>query len=301
MPNDTPKTAQNSVLTDDLLTPDFSKIPQVGSNVYDLDYFSGNSAVLYIGDVFIDEAVSFSFNVQQSKTPIYGYASQLFDDVSKGQVLVQGQFSVNFKEAGYLWLVLQRYKRFENHVDQTIAKYTQFADATQDGSGNVAQLAKKQLGGAGKILLGGRNNPFARIKQNGKEADFISRAGIERLVSGAATTDERYNFYQNLAGYATISQGKAAKDKAFEDIVEVFEDQVWQDNVSDLDDMTRRVDDNFFDDFDMFLVYGDYTKPGANHTVRRIRGVHLLSTGQQVQVGGEPILETYNFFARNII
>lgn len=272
----------------------------VGSSVYDLDYFSGNSAILYIGDVFVDEVNSFAFTVQQSKIPIYGYASQLFDDVAKGQILVQGSFSVNFKESGYLWLVLQRYMKFKNQVDRTIDKYVNLGAKFNNQTGVLSSKAQKQVGGAGSVLLGGNNNPFARIRQSNKDHDFISRANIERLISGEASADERTQFCFSLAGYCTTTNPNAA-DTAFEDIVEAFEDQVWQDNINDLDQMARRVDDNYFDDFDMFLVYGDYSKPGANHTVRRIRGVRLLSTSQQVVISGEPITETYTFLARNII
>lgn len=270
------------------------KTQTVGSSIYDLDYFSSQQAALYIGDVFIDEATSISFSVQQSKTPVYGYASQLFDGVSKGTVLVQGQFSINFKESGYIWLVLQRYKRFENQVDDTLKKYNNVKDKF-----SPLDVGKKNVGG-GKQILGGKNNPFARIQNKNKEYDFISRAGIERLVSGDASKDERFTFYQNLAGYATISN-PTAKDKVFEDIVEVFEDQVWQEDVSDLDNFTRRADDNFFDDFDMFCVFGDYTKPGANHTVKRLRNVHILGQAQSIDPDSGVLQEIYTFFARNII
>lgn len=287
------------VSTDDLITPDFAKTPGVGSYIYDLDYFTSSQCALYIGDVFVDEVVNISYSVQQSKTPIYGYASQLFDTVAPGQVIVQGQFTINFKEAGYLWLVLQRYKRFEKTLDNTLNKLISPKLKNQFGSQSTLDVAKAQNGG-GSTLLGGTNNPFARIKKNGQNDDFISRAGIERLVSGAATKDERFQFYQSLAGYATVDNPNA-KDTAFENIVEAFEDQVFQDNVSDIDQMTRRVDDNFFDNFDMFVLYGDYTKPGANHTVRRIRNTYLLSTGQQVGDNEGNILESYSFIARQIL
>lgn len=285
-----------ATLGDRVLEPTFGEYQTqtVGSSIYDLDYFSSQQAALYIGDVFIDEATSISFSVQQSKTPVYGYASQLFDKVSKGTVLVQGQFSINFKESGYIWLVLQRYKRFENAVDDTLKKYNNVKDKF-----SPLDVGKKNLGG-GKQILGGKNNPFARISNKNKEYDFISRAGIERLVSGEASKDERFTFYQNLAGYATISNPKA-KDKVFEDIVEVFEDQVWQEDVSDLDNFTRRADDNFFDDFDMFCVFGDYTKPGANHTVKRIRNVHILGQAQSIDQESGVLQEIYTFFARNVI
>ncbi|HLX52685.1 MAG TPA: hypothetical protein VKR58_02030, partial [Aquella sp.] len=262
--------------------------------MYDLDYFTGNSAVLYIGDVFVDEVTSFAFTVQQNKTPIYGYASQLFDDVAAGQVIVQGSFSINFKESGYLWLILHRYKKFQHLVDTQLDKYAKF----NNQSGTVVGSAQSQVGG--KVLLGGPNNPFARIKNNNQDYDFISRAPIERILSGEASVDERTQFCYSLAGYCTSSNPNAT-DKAFEDIVEVFEDQVYQDNITDIDNMARRVDDNFFDDFDMFLVYGDYSKPGANHTVRRIRNVRMLSTSQQVGISGESVQEVYTFLARNII
>ena len=78
--------------------------------VYDQEYFSGTQATIYIGDVWVDEVTSFAFQVTQAKAPLYGYASQLFDAVSRGPRLVRGQFTINFKEAGYLWLVLERYK-----------------------------------------------------------------------------------------------------------------------------------------------------------------------------------------------
>jgi hypothetical protein len=271
--------------------PKFPKAPLVGSSIYDLDYFSPSQCFIYIGDVWVDETVGFSFQVQQSKTPIYGYASQLFDAVAPGQVIVQGSFTVNFKESGYLWLVLHRYKRFEKNVDQVVQKWGKISDTT-----NIAK--KKQ--GSGKILLGGTNNPFTRIRNNNGNQDFISRAGIERLVSGEATKDERTAFYNSLAGYAT-SNNPNNRDAAFENIVEVFEDQVWQDNVNDLDSKARRVDDNSFDDFDIFMVYGDYTKPGANHTVRRIRNVSLIGQSQQIMLGPDNIVENYNFIAKNII
>lgn len=285
-------------LGDSSINPAFADLQStrtVGSSIYDLEYFTSQQAALYIGDVFIDEAVGINYSIQQSKSPIYGYASQLFDAVSAGTVLAQGQFTINFKESGYIWLVLQRYKRFQNQVDATIQRYNNVQDKF-----TAAQVGKKSIGGTGKQILGGRNNPFARIVDKNKQFDFISRAGIERLVTGEASKDERFTFYQNLAGYATISN-PTAKDKVFEDIVEVFEDQVWQEDVSDIDDFTRRADDNFFDDFDMFVVFGDYTKPGANHTVKRIRNVHILGQAQSVDPDSGTLMETYSFFARNII
>jgi hypothetical protein len=287
---------------DDVLTPSFFSDNRrnfsqgtVGNGIYDLEYYNAQQVQLYIGDVLVDEITDLQISTSQSKKPVYGYASQMFDGVSHGTFIVQGSFSINFKESGYLWLILHRYKRFQNTTDDILAKYS--------GTGNEradAVTTVRNKGFTGTKVLGGKNIPFVRIKDKQKERDFISRASIERIVKNEATKDERFEFYQNLAGYATVNN-PGALDTAFEDIVEAFEDQVWQEDISDVDNDTRRVDDNFFDDFDMFVVFGDYTKPGSNHTVRRIRNVHLVGQAQQIGLSDGTIVENYQFFARNLL
>ena len=81
--------------------------PLLRQGIYNVEYFSGSQASIFIGDVFVDEITFFAFSVSQERVPLYGYGDQLFRDVSKGPVLVQGQFSINFKEAGYLFLILR--------------------------------------------------------------------------------------------------------------------------------------------------------------------------------------------------
>lgn len=74
---------------------------------YNLDYFSGAQAQIYIGGVLLDEVTTLQWNEHQSKVPLYGYASQYFDEIARGAVIVQGQFSINFVEPNYLYSVLQ--------------------------------------------------------------------------------------------------------------------------------------------------------------------------------------------------
>ena len=74
---------------------------------YNLDYFSGAQAAVYIENVLVDEVTSLQWTVQQSKIPIYGYASQTFDEMANGTIIVQGSFSINFTHSGYLWSILK--------------------------------------------------------------------------------------------------------------------------------------------------------------------------------------------------
>lgn len=74
---------------------------------YNLDYFSGAQAQIYIGGVLLDEVTTLQWNEHQSKIPLYGYASQYFDEMARGAIIVQGQFSINFIQPNYLYSVLQ--------------------------------------------------------------------------------------------------------------------------------------------------------------------------------------------------
>ncbi|ABY46702.1 hypothetical protein [Bacillus mycoides] len=70
------------------------------------NYYSGTDIRIYFGDNWIDEIVEIEWTMQEQLAPIYGYASYTWDKVARGNRLVQGSFSINFKEAGYLQTVL---------------------------------------------------------------------------------------------------------------------------------------------------------------------------------------------------
>lgn len=234
---------------------------------------SGSQMVLYIGDVLVDEITSLQYATIQQKTPIYGYASQLWDDCAAGQVIVQGTFTINYKEQGYLWAVLRRYFNI---------------------SGAATNMSVSR---ADRGLLSGRNKFNRPVK--GSNVKKIKRQTVESVSQGKATRGEMYKFYQGLAGYAT-TQVNNPRDQAFEDIVEAFEDQIWAPKIDNqsLNTQLRRTDDNKFDGFDMYIVFGNYAVPGANHTVQKIIDVRLTSQGKIVKIDGEPIQESYDFIAQ---
>ena len=66
------------------------------------EYFSGADVSIYLGDQFLDEVNSIQFTMIQNVRPIYGHSSYTWDDIAVGQRLVQGSFTINFKEPFYL-------------------------------------------------------------------------------------------------------------------------------------------------------------------------------------------------------
>jgi len=75
------------------------------------DYFSGAQASCFIGDVWVDDIISIDYSLQHNRTPRYGYGSQHYDFIPKGNILVMGSFIINFREPNYLWLIMERYKK----------------------------------------------------------------------------------------------------------------------------------------------------------------------------------------------
>jgi len=241
------------------------------TTIFDQEYFSGSSVSVYIGDVWVDEIVNLSVQVTQVKTPIYGYASQLYDGISRGPVLVRGSFSINFKESGYLFVILDRF--------QTNMKSGKYISP-------IIKNSKKE------------NHPN------------VLRSNIERMehfdkFPNDDTVANKYQAFQDLAGFAHEQyKGRPPGQGEAEDIFENYEDAVWgklNETQASLDSSARRADDHRINDFDIYIMFGDWTNELANHTVKKISQVHILGSSIVIDANGQPLAEDYSFIARNFV
>lgn len=81
-----------------------------GIRAYRYDAVSGAQIKVQIGElVLIEDATAVQFTLTQSKKPIYGYHSQLFDAVAPGVVIVHGRIWMNFIHQGYLRTLIDAY------------------------------------------------------------------------------------------------------------------------------------------------------------------------------------------------
>lgn len=70
-------------------------------------YFSGSSVSIFFNHILVDEITSIQYELNETIQPIYGFNSYTFDRVSRGTRIVQGQFSINFSDKGYLQNILK--------------------------------------------------------------------------------------------------------------------------------------------------------------------------------------------------
>jgi hypothetical protein len=246
---------------------------QAGFGEYDFDYFSGSQLSIYIGDILVDEVVRLGYNFQHDKIPIFGYASDEADTIAWGKKIVQGEFAINYKEEAYLQIIL-------------------------------ASWLKRQ-GAAVKVVEGGQHGEFARENiENILRTDYL----------GNPSDNEAYKalrILESLYGFQDISQdspsiGEQSPANTFEQVAEHLENHLWRGgeanlrggDVTSYDQLT--VPTHHKTPFNIHLVFGDYGNPYANHTSKRIRGVHLTGQAQTLILNGQPVFEVYPFIATGI-
>lgn len=70
------------------------------------EYFAAADVKIYFGDIWQDDITGLSFMLSEKVRPVYGYASKTWDYVMRGKRLVEGQFRIAFREAGYLYTIM---------------------------------------------------------------------------------------------------------------------------------------------------------------------------------------------------
>lgn len=73
------------------------------------EYFTATDCQVYFNDVYIDDLTGLSFTLSEDTQPIFGYASNTWDYFARGKRVVQGQFRIAFREAGYLWTLMDHF------------------------------------------------------------------------------------------------------------------------------------------------------------------------------------------------
>lgn len=227
-------------------TPTFNKF----------DYYSGSQIGVWFGNVYIDDIQSIQWSRNQAKKPIYGYASQTFDAVATGSVIITGSFVVNFRQSGYMQMVISEISKIYNRLeDKTIW------DSMRGIIGNHLKYGTFGPATTQAIIDIGNSKDFIEVAKNYE--DVIWGGGVPG-DDGKNTTPKR----------------------------------------NDPPDVKQS--DDLSDGFNIIITYGNLSgnektsiTDYMQSTTKSINGVHLIGESQTIQVGGQPILEQYDFIARN--
>lgn len=258
--------------------------------IYNVEYFSGAQVSLYIGDIWVDEITTLSYGYTQSRQPIYGYASTLYDDLSEGQILVQGQFTINFKEAGYLWLILNRF-RGSYGGSSLMDEAKPFTSSASTNRNTVERLVNNELS------IYDRNRTLQEL------AEQYSNLNADQLVNklNKYVDKQRLTASRSLGGFASNTRTTGGIGRA-ENVYEAFEDAVWGKAKKKGEEPNRRPDDPALNPFEIYVTFGDFAGDNTvNHTIERMKNVSILGKSKQIVIDGMPIQEQYTFIARELV
>lgn len=233
---------------------------EVFKKTYWEEYYAGADVGIFIGDVWVDDVVSIQYSEVNNKSPIYGYMSEDFNAVAKGTKIVQGQFSIAFREVGYLGNILDRYRK------QNSSKIVSSHNVSTD-IGETTILERVDLiSGQRKAAIASHNTIIEKGLRGFYDKDPKNYPEEERW----AYQQERQIFlgwlHPDKFGYISTSHG---------DYIDVR-------------------------GFDIFLTFGDVFELDRSGTVEIINGCHITSRSLICEPTGEPIVEVYNFFAKGL-
>jgi len=254
---------------------------------YYTEFYSGQQVKVYINDVLLD-LVAIAWNATQNKMPVYGFASQLFDAVAEGTFIVNGEFTLAFKDVATMHFINRHIKGQEYDAETyaaNIKKLRALPSASvihEMGPGSVgltpvvAQVQELTIDEEGNVVPDGTKGKI-----------YVSKNRVEDLFGGPDN---------------------------FDDLCDAMEDSIWgigdyyknQYKRPDEIDKEQRFDsygigyDVAGKGFNLLVTYGNPNNSESEHTLKTLNDVHILGSAQSIDPNAGFIIETYSFFARNM-
>ncbi len=273
----------------------------LGNITYEFDYFSGSQTLIYFEDVLVDDIVRIGWSINQSRHPIFGYASQYWNAVADGIVIGGGSFWLAYKEAAYILTILRYISARKNGDEPMFASPALSPDGSTISTGLIESAQTWQ----GDTLEGGAGT-----------TGVVQRANIERIMRAEAAGGSDEDVQRLLQGYAiNIS---SMSDREFEDLAETFEDALWYGGNSERSGRADAMSGNFaggeiederflalrradqFPPFDIIITFGDMNNQASNHTIQRLTDCIITNTQfGPIESSGEPLYVQFDFMCRN--
>lgn len=108
------------------------------------------------------------------------------------------------------------------------------------------------------------------------------------------SSQDKMTYMAALSGYNLMTRSGQA---AFTAAMEVLRQQYWQ-GEQQLKTMPRA---DQMPPVDIYLTYGIQHAHNLNSTTKKLEQVVFVGESQNIELGGQPILEVYNFYARRVL
>lgn len=233
------------------------------SKSFNREYFSGANIKIYFGDILIDEVTSLEYTLTEQIAPIFGFQSYTWDKVARGNRYVQGSFSINFKEVGYLQTAINRLTSNlkggqENQTSGYFDKKFWTDNKTKPLEVIMSQDKDKKIG-----------SYYSMVKE--MESAFWGEGETPDYAKARPETTYFYPVHELMDNKGSE---RMMRENGFNILVE-FRDPTAE-NCS------------------------EYEFKNSTYTVQTIIGVQLQSKGKQITSQAQEVQEVYTFLARDI-
>lgn len=237
-------------------------------------YISTDSAVLFTKGWWIDDAVGIQYQAMDPKEPLFGYRSKRWDDVADGNIMVHGMLDINFRYKGYLTILLA-------------------------GVGSLrARLKKAREEGDTQVL--GEYGAFQRALN---PQNNLRQAAIDPTTF---TATQRAQLLE-----ASVEEFDLRR---FRRLAKAMQEDFWKRNIHNSRIEKAQAERNrvgtYPDGFDIDVVFAqneidDLTKDQDPALVEHLIDVRIVGQSKILQNtvpgGGEPLIERYQFIAKDVV
>lgn len=244
--------------------PDIAQTTYLQSKSSDKrEYFSGANVRVYFGDIWVDQLTAISFSLEEQVAPIYGFSSYTFDRISRGSRMVQGQFTINFTENGYMQSIL-------NRISDSMRTRENRAPAPAP---NKYIRDNSELDTIKDLLsINSRETYLEQV--NALKSSFWGSSGTDTSSLIPLKEHDTYFYTQDRNGNSEL------RKHGFNILIDYSPDANQKDFQDCLNDMN--------------------TGRSSYQTYRNIIGVHIGGEGQAIMNNGQVISQTYQFIGMDL-
>jgi hypothetical protein len=238
-------------------------------NPYEDYFFSGEDIKVYIDGLYDPDheldIASFAFSIRQEKQPLYGFWSYNYDHVLLGTRIITGEISL-----------------FTTHPRKMTSLLEEAAKRRQED-------AKKTYNSSSRKTFSMLRDNFTSEQDDINIKQYWSSSQLDRISNDPYSQDLAYNrniFSAHPPFNFLILHG--VEEVALSPLSGLFDDRTITQNdlsrnmYSDINQRTIRIDDN------------------QNPKKTVIQEVNLMSMTTAYSPGGQPVVESYQFIARDI-
>lgn len=261
---------------------------------YDFEYFAGSNVIVKLNGQACLEAAAISYNYMDSKQPIYGYSSQLFDAVAPGQKLVQGSVVINYVYDNYLY----------DCIFRGLAKQT--GDITPGPLGIAEPESvseRKNIIGDGKEDYPSSADLIDSVFLNpGGVKEVSSDGALPRTKPGASASSETEVLSSQAINYEALNKLIADQSAKYWDVNggALSNEQIA--NATGLNASTRLLPPvgREVDPLSLGRGVEIQINYGNRGEYLIIDSVHFVGRASAIQIDENVIVEEYSFFARQL-